>query len=169
MKILVGSKNRTKIHAVEMAFPQATVIGQDLPSDVSSQPFGDEETLQGAINRAKHAQNLSDGAYGIGLEGGVLVVLDELYLCNWGALVTPKGDIYKASGARILLPATFLPALEAGIELSELMNDYTKRNDIRHHEGAIGIFTNNLLLRDEMFSQVVQLLKGQWMYREGLE
>ena len=49
----------------------------------------------------------------------------------------------------------------------ELMNAYTKRHDIGHHEGAIGIFTNKLLLRDEMFSQVVQLLKGQWQYWEG--
>lgn len=169
MKIVVGSKNRTKIHAVERLFPEASVFGEDVPSDVSSQPFGDEETLQGAMNRAKHAQALSRGGYGIGLEGGVLLVLDELYLCNWGALVTPQGTIYQASGAKILLPATFLPALEAGTELSELMNAYTKRNDIRHHEGAIGIFTNHLLLRDEMFSQVVQLLKGQWMYWEALE
>lgn len=167
MKIIVASKNRTKIAAVQTVFPEATVIGQDFPSDVSSQPFGDEETLQGAINRAKHAMSLSADGFGIGLEGGVFVLSDELYLCNWGALMTAEGKLYKASGARIPLPQCFLRDLQAGTELSELMNAYTKRHDIGHHEGAIGIFTNKLLLRDEMFSQVVQLLKGQWQYWEG--
>src|SRR5699024_10188811 len=166
MKILVGSKNRTKIHAVEMAFPQATVIGQDLPSDVSPQPFGDEETLQGAINRAKHARNLSENSFGIGLEGGVIVTLDELYVCNWGALITPTGEIFTASGARVRLPQDFIAPLRTGKELSELMNAYTKRHDIRHKEGAIGIFTNGLLLRRKMFAQVVTLLKGQYEYVE---
>lgn len=169
MQIIVGSKNRTKVLAVKNTFPDATVIAKDLPSQVSAQPFGEEETLQGAVNRAKAAQQYNPSTYGIGLEGGVYTLEDELFLCSWGVLATPNGRIYKASGARIELPQEFLRPLKEGVELSELMNAYTKRHDIRHHEGAIGIFTQNLLRREEMFRQVVQLLKGQWLYGQAHE
>src|SRR5699024_3354256 len=125
---------------------------------------GDEETLEGAINRAKEAQALGPDSFGIGLEGGVIVTKGNLYVCNWGALVTPTGRLFTASGARVRLPDDFIAPLQSGVELSELMNAYTKRKDIRHKEGAVGVFTAGVLGRKEMFRQVVDLLKGQYLY-----
>src|SRR5690625_5255875 len=104
MKIIVGSKNPTKIKAVEGVFLNDEVISLDVPSNVSVQPFSDEETMLWAINRAKECLKASPNSIGIGLEGGVMYVEDKLYLCNWGALATPNGEIYTASGARIRLP-----------------------------------------------------------------
>lgn len=167
MKLIVGSKNQTKVQAVADVFTKATVIGADVPSDVAAQPFGDEETLQGALNRAKHAQELERHVFGVGLEGGVILTLGKLYVCNWGTLLTPEGNVYHASGARVRLPDAFIEPLKNGTELSELMNAYTKRHNIRHHEGAIGIFTNGLLKRQEMFAQVVTLLYGQYLHEKA--
>lgn len=42
------------------------------------------------------------------------------------------------------------------------MDAYTKKENVRSQEGAIGIFTNNLISRESMFTHVVQLLKGQY-------
>src|SRR5690625_2547871 len=164
MKIVIGSKNRTKIEAVKSVFPEGTFITKDVPSGVSPQPVGDEETLTGAINRAKACQNSEEDCIGIGLEGGVMYLQNELYLCNWGALVDDSGNVFTASGARIKLPPSFTEKIVRGYELSDIMNEHTERNDIRYHEGAIGIFTNDLVRRDEMFSHVVQLLRGQMEY-----
>lgn len=164
MDIIVGSKNPTKLRAVESVFSDSTIISLDVPSDVSVQPFSDEETMQGAINRATECARSSQKSIGIGLEGGVMYVADKLYLCNWGALVTHDEQIFTAAGARIRLPKEIETQLKAGFELGDLMDHYAEKQAVRNHEGAIGIFTNDLVARQEMFSHVVLLLRGQWEY-----
>ncbi|MDC3415801.1 DUF84 family protein [Aquibacillus salsiterrae] len=164
MQIFIGSKNPTKIKAVENEFPLFEIEAVDVSSKVSLQPFSDEETLEGAINRAKECATLAKGAIGIGLEGGVTEMESGLFLCNWGALVDEHGELYMASGARILLPNEVSSKLEKGIELGEIMDDYAKKKDVRKNEGAIGIFTNQLVGREEMFTHVMRLLRGQYEY-----
>ncbi|MFS0673120.1 DUF84 family protein [Ornithinibacillus sp. 179-J 7C1 HS] len=164
MKLIVGSKNPTKVNAVQDIFIDNEIIGIDVPSNVSSQPFSDEETMQGAINRAKLCTEVEKNSFGIGLEGGVMYVGDKLFLCNWGALVTPTGSTFIASGARVLLPKELEIPLKQGIELGAIMDEYANKIDVSIKEGAIGVFTNNLLSRKDMFAQVVTLLKGQYEY-----
>lgn len=164
MKIIIGSKNPTKIKAVQDVFKTAEVISMDVPSHVSLQPFSDEETQTGAINRAIQCAQSTSNAIGIGLEGGVMYIDNQLYLCNWGALVTPSHKILTASGARIVLPEEIVDKLKAGHELGDLMDDYALKKEVSKKEGAIGIFTNNLISRKEMFEHVVMLLRGQWEY-----
>ncbi|WP_249872042.1 DUF84 family protein [Oceanobacillus saliphilus] len=164
MHIVVGSKNPTKIEAVKDIFPEAEVTSLEVESGVRPQPFSDEETKQGAINRAMDCMKSEENAIGIGLEGGVMYVGQPLYLCNWGALVTPDGHIFTGSGARIVLPAEIEEGLKDGKELGDLMDGYAKKQEVRKNEGAIGIFTNDLVSRQEMFSHVVKLLRGQWEY-----
>lgn len=166
MKIIVGSQNPTKIKAVQSVFTNCTITSLKVASKVSSQPLTDEETMLGAINRAKGCLNSSKEALAIGLEGGVMYVNDQMYLCNWGALVTNNGDIYTASGARILLPKEIEGQLKTGLELGDLMDDYANKHSVRTKEGAIGIFTNNRVDRSQLFSHVVQLLRGQWEYNQ---
>lgn len=165
MRIIIGSNNQAKIRAVEEIFPNDIVIHKQVPSFVSEQPFSDEETREGAINRALRCiESEEDDVLGVGLEGGVMYIHDQLFLCNWGALVTKTKDIYTASGARILLPSSIANQLNAGMELGEVMAAYTRKKEVRHHKGAIGIFTNDLVSRKEMFAHVVKLLRGQWEF-----
>lgn len=164
MNLVIGSKNPTKIKAVEGIFPTYPVTSLDVPSNVSAQPFSDEETRQGAINRAMQCAKTNTNSVGIGLEGGVMYVESQLFLCNWGALVTENEEIYTASGARIVLPKVFDEKLKSGIELGDIMDHYAKKQGVRKKEGAIGVFTNDLISRQEMFAHVVKLLRGQWEY-----
>jgi inosine/xanthosine triphosphatase len=164
MEIIIGSKNPAKINAVKTVFPSYQVIAKDVESKVSVQPMSDEETRQGAINRARQCMQSAINVIGIGLEGGAMYVDNQLYLCNWGALVTANSDVYTASGARITLPKSFENELNSGTELGDLMDDYAKKKNVRQNEGAIGIFTNNLVSRQDMFVHVVKLLRGQWEF-----
>lgn len=164
MKVAVGSKNKTKVQAVEHVLQEAEVISLSVPSHVSAQPFSDEETLQGAKNRARLAMEEGNADIGIGLEGGVVETEAGLLLCNWGALVTKEGKEFIAGGARIPLPNEFLQPLKEGKELSEIMNEYMKRHDIGSSEGAMGILTNNYVTRTDLFVHVTKLLAGQYMY-----
>ncbi|UFT98142.1 DUF84 family protein [Radiobacillus kanasensis] len=161
-KIFVGSKNPAKLLAVESVFTESTILPLDVPSLVSAQPLSDKETLEGAINRAKACAAKEAGALGIGLEGGVMDFLDKLYICNWGALVDESGELYVAAGARFPLPQEFRQPLQDGKELGDIMDEYVNRKNIRKKEGAVGIFTDGQITRDQMFSHVIQILKGQY-------
>ncbi|CAM3535343.1 DUF84 family protein [Cytobacillus oceanisediminis] len=168
MKIIIGSKNPAKIMAVQTAFSdyEAEIISNDVPSGVSDQPFSDEETIKGAINRAFGALEISGGQIGIGLEGGVQKTEYGLFLCNWGALAEEGKSPIIGGGARIPLPEEVSARLLAGEELGPVMDDYAKKVNVRKNEGAVGIFTNGQVNRSEMFSHVMKLLIGQYEYRK---
>lgn len=164
-QIVLGSTNKAKWQAVkewmEQNNSEMTLTAQQVPSFVSDQPYGDEETMQGAINRADGALKTSGAAYGIGLEGGLMTIGDTLYLCNWGALAAADGRIVVASGARVPLPKDLACQLQSGEELGVVIDRYAQGNDLRHHTGTIGILTRGAVTRITMFQHVVTLLFGQ--------
>ena len=172
MKIIIGSNNPAKVAAVKNAFhyQQTEFLSLDIPSGVSEQPFSDEETIKGAINRAVGALKMGNGDIGIGLEGGVQESAQGLLLCNWGALASMNMmEPIIAGGARFLLPHEIADRLRAGEELGPVMDDYAKKENVRKNEGAVGIFTNGLINRSEMFSHIMNLLVGQFYYQKLLE
>lgn len=164
MSLVIGSTNQTKIKAVKTIFPDCSLKAISVSSDVSPQPIGDEETLKGAMNRAKNAQLQNPQTFAIGLEGGVMYIQENIYLNSWGVIITPEGKLYTAAGARIPLPNEFKSKLNQQIELGKLMDDYTKRENIGKNEGAIGIFTSSYFTRVDLFAQVMLILKGQIEY-----
>lgn len=168
--IALGSQNKAKKSAVREAFDQCkyTIELQavDAPSQVSEMPFSDEETMEGARNRAEYCFIHTDADLAIGLEGGVTETPFGLFLCNWGTLISRSGQVYFASGARIKLPDEVAIELKKGRELSNVMDEYCQREDIRSHEGAIGIFTNGRIDRSAMFVHVLIQLIGQMEYAQ---
>lgn len=164
MKIILGSKNKAKQSAVKLVYPTETVETIDVPSFVSDQPFSDKETLTGAINRANEIHKQFPNHLAIGLEGGVMRLHDHLFLCNWGALVDPHNQLYIASGARIPLPSELVVELDRGQELGRVIDSFANKIDVRQSEGTIGILTENIVTREEMFAHVVKQLKGQYLF-----
>jgi inosine/xanthosine triphosphatase len=169
MKIIIGSNNPAKVAAVKNAFhyQQTEFLSLDVPSGVSEQPFSDDETIKGAINRAVGALEKGNGEIGIGLEGGVQESPHGLLLCNWGALASKEREPIIAGGARFLLPEEIANRLRTGEELGPVMDDYAKQENVRKNEGAVGIFTNGLINRSEMFSHIMNLLVGQYHYQKA--
>jgi inosine/xanthosine triphosphatase len=164
--VAIGTTNQAKIAAVKAIFSseQYALVPTNVPSNVSAQPLSDHETRQGAINRAKHALQKENADIGIGLEGGVMEIDGELWLCNWGALADRDGTVITAGGARILLPFEVAEGIRKGRELGDVMAEYTGKRNIRHKEGAIGVFTNGYVDRAGMFRHIVQLLAGQYEF-----
>ncbi|MFC5604467.1 DUF84 family protein [Sporosarcina koreensis] len=170
MKFIIGSTNQAKVNAaravIESHFPGSELEEVKVPSGVKDQPFGDEETRTGALNRATNAANEQGDAIGIGLEGGVRVVGEEMFVCNWGALALPSGKSFTAGGAQIPLPEEIASELRDGRELGIVVDEYFKASGIRFSEGAIGMFTAHAVTRDKLFEHVMQLLIGQLKYYE---
>lgn len=167
--VVIGSTNRIKIGACRKVLEPFgyQVIGKEVDSMVSDQPKTDEETIQGAVQRAF---NLQEGYLRIGLEAGVTYQSGVLYLVNWGALVDENENVFLAGGTRIPLPKVIEQLImQDGLELSDAMEEYFHQINIKHNEGAIGYFTSNLVVREEIFIHIVKLLYGQYLYfkKEG--
>ncbi len=160
-KVAIGSTNPVKVNAVKAHF-KGEVVGVSVESGVADQPWGDEETLLGAKQRAIAAMEKGHSTIGIGLEGGVQMVGEHLYVCNWGALVDEIGNEVVAGGARFPLPEEIKKKLELGEELGPVISDYARRVDVSKKEGAIGVFTNGAVTRTDMYEQLVSLLVGQY-------
>lgn len=164
-RVYLGSKNPAKVDAVMEVFNGFQLVTFAVDSGVSSQPKSDEETIRGALNRAR---SLPADGLRVGLEGGLEIHNDMLFLVNWGVLIDKMENIYYAGGTRIPLPSKFKkPLLNGKKELSELIDEYTNQKDIRSNEGTIGIFTNNLVVRKDIFVHICKLLYGQFLYKKG--
>lgn len=165
LKLAVASTNPAKINAVTDCMKElglhTEISAAETASGVSAQPFSNEETRQGAINRAVAALG-HNFDLAIGLEGGVYELEGTMYVCNWGALASSAGKIYTAGGAQIPLPEEIAMELRNGKELGPVMDDYANETGIRHHKGAIGILTDGLINRGEMFGHIVTILIGQY-------
>ncbi|QTD41382.1 DUF84 family protein [Sporosarcina sp. Te-1] len=168
MEFVIGSTNQAKVSAVhkvlQLHAPEFHLHEVKVPSGVKDQPIGDEETRQGAINRAMNAAAKFQGAIGIGLEGGVRMLEGQMYVCNWGALVLPDQTVFSAGGAQIPLPNEIADELKMGKELSAAVESYFNARGIQHSGGAMGMFTSHAVDRDALFEHVMQLLIGQFNY-----
>lgn len=95
MKIAVGTENKVKLDAVKRGFEKAgftdfTVVGVNVPSGISEQPFGETETLLGAKNRAQRTlDSYSDADIVIGIESGIME--DNCDLAIIYCLTEPEG------------------------------------------------------------------------------
>lgn len=165
-KVAVGSNNPIKIQAVKNAFGNEDI--QVIPcaalSKVRAQPLSDEETLQGAINRARDCLEKTNSTLAIGLEAGVVFLQDQVFLCHWGAINDNNQNTYFTNGPLILLPSEYRKALNEGKNLEDIMHYSTGIESLGTKEGAIGIFTQNYLNREQVLTQIVRVLVGQYRY-----
>lgn len=169
LKIAIGTLNPAKVLAVKnvFQFKENEILPTKVPSGVSDQPFSDEETMEGAVNRAIAARKKENADIGIGLEGGVVETPKGLFLVNWGALCTRDDEVFVAGGARIPLPKEVADGVRAGKELGVVMNEYTNKLDVGKNEGAIGVFTSKEVSRADMFTHILKLVIGQYKFAKN--
>src|SRR5438270_7613502 len=129
----LGSTNPAKVAAVRAALarlaPGCAVVPLGTASGVGHQPFGDEATRAGALERARQALAASGADIAFGLEGGVelqpgggAAAGERVWLLSWVAAVDPRGRTGYASGLRMLLPPSLASGLRAGEELGTLVD-----------------------------------------------
>ncbi len=160
MLIIVGSANPCKIASVKetlQLYPQfasATIIGKEVTSDVSVQPFSLEEIIRGARNRAQHAFTNCD--YSIGIESGIM----NVPYAETGAMDISACTIF--DGTRYYLGLS--PAFEYPSVIMNILNKkkdvndaffelgFTQDRKIGNEQGSIGFLTEGRIPR-KMFTQ----------------
>ncbi len=161
LKIAVGSTNPVKLAAVQAvlsrAFPAAQFVAQAVPSGVPNQPWGDDETRQGAENRARTVRHQTGAHFGVGLEGGLVQTPVGLMTCAWCVMVNDNGLAGYGGGVRILLPPPVERHLRRHGELGPAMDALVNERNTKQGRGAVGILTNGLIDRQSAYEQLVAM------------
>ncbi len=156
MLIAIGSKNPAKLKAAKLAlkklFPKAEIIAVDVRSNVSTQPKSDEESIKGAINRAKLALKKTNADFAIGMEGGMHKIGKNYFESGWIAVIDKNGKIGLGSSARWQVSQKISKPLLKGKELAEVINELTARDNVHIKEGVMGLITNGHLPRHISYS-----------------
>lgn len=167
MLIVLGSENKAKLRACQMVvdrlFPGASILCIKVPSGVSDQPKSDEETMRGAVNRARAAREAHDADFGIGMEGGYQQIGGQHFECGWMAVIDREGRVGLGTSARFELSQKIHERLEAGLELADVIDEIAGRSDIRNQEGAMGVLTNGHLPRDMAYSHGLLFAFGRFV------
>ena len=179
MYFFVGTTNKAKLDAVRLAtkvmWPDAVIIGYEVESGVAVQPMTDDETKLGSENRARRSlqlgrekhQNLAHlDSLGVGLEGGVTIIGDELWSTVWVTVVDQEGQLFSANGARIKLAPQIAQPILNGEEMGPVVEQLTGTVDIKQKQGMLGIVTKNYATRSEEYGAIAKLAVGLWFGRE---
>jgi inosine/xanthosine triphosphatase len=170
MYIAIGStnpvKNNASKHVLSSVYANVTFTSVDVPSGVSDQPWGNDETRRGAFNRAKTALVKTKSDMAIGLEGGVQEIETGLYTCAWCVIVDQTGKVGIGGNSCVRLPDEVATAVRSGLELGAAMDQLTGQKNTKHQLGAIGFLTNGLSSRQEAYEILIKMALAPFLLPE---
>jgi inosine/xanthosine triphosphatase len=128
-------------------------------------PLTQHEILNGARNRAfftyKNITKSNPIDFAIGMEGGVYLTneidqnSDQAILQNWVYIYNGQKGYFGCSAGIPLPPAISRPLFEQYMELAEVIDRASGKEDVRSKNGAFGVLTNDLYTRSDAFEQAV--------------
>jgi inosine/xanthosine triphosphatase len=167
--VAVGSRNPVKVAAVRAVLarvaPEADVRGIAVASTVPDQPVGDDETIRGAVARARAAREATGAELGVGLEGGVVVNANgSMRTCAWAAVVGRDGREGVGGSLAMPLPTPVAALIrEEGLELGAAMDHLTGVHGTKHGKGAVGILTAGLVDRQQAYEVILAYALAPWL------
>jgi len=172
--VAVGSTRRPKLNAVWEALTvfgpsldpdaQFDVVGVEVESGVNHTPQSRAELMAGARQRADAVARLAQQrnepwGYFVGLEGGLDVVHQGeerlVFLENWAYVSDGARGAYGQSGSILLPPALAVEVVDKDVELAQAIDAFADGQGIRDAQGAWGVFTKNLITRQDAFRAAV--------------
>eukprot|EP01080_Neovahlkampfia_damariscottae_P005094 gene5094-8693_t len=160
MKIIVGSLNPVKINcaknAFEKYFKDIECQGIAVKSGVSDQPITQDETFDGAKNRATALFELNkkenlNGDYFIGIEGGAFKYYEKWFELGCFCIIDKEGKVAYGCSPMFELPNSIGEKLLNGTELGELVDDLTGQKNSKQAGGAVAYFSKNILTRQSLY------------------
>lgn len=158
LKYALGTNNEAKVKAVRMATGSEPVC-LSVSSGISGQPLSEEETIKGAINRAKAARlEAGEGFVGLGLEGGL--TFDSVHTNQWyliSVCTAWNGEqLSIGKGLAFPIPSAAVDRIKReGIELSAVIDEWSGTAGSNHRGGAYGLLTEGRIQRAEVFRDAV--------------
>ena len=166
--LIVASQNPVKIAAASaacqaMGFDVGQGQGVAVASGVPDQPWGHEQTRQGAYNRVLAAQKLHPNAQmWVGLEGGVdwqenAQGTKQLVCFAWGVVLDKNGGYGEACTATLSLPPKVAELVAGGMELGLADDQVFAQLNSKQQGGATGILTDGVINREAYYTHALTL------------
>ena len=164
MKIKLGSRNVAKVGALREViesyalFKDAELIAIEIDSGVSPHPKSLDETVQGAINRARGS--FADCDYSFGIEAGLMLVpftkTGRMETC--ACAVYDGKNVYIGLSSAFEYPPVITRMILSGIEGSDAvriagLTDHVKLGNTEG--GLIGLLTKGRVSRKEYTKQAI--------------
>lgn len=133
------------------------VTGINVSSGVSDQPMTDEETRQGALNRAKNAmKSYASADFWVGIEGGIEEQYGEMLAFAW-VVILSKHQQGQSRTSTFSLPPAVTQLIHQGIELGHANDQVFDEHNSKTSGGAVGTLTKGILDRTAYYVQPVLL------------
>jgi len=171
INICVGSLNPTKVNAVKQAFSRYfinfKVYNIKAESEVSKQPIGLKNIIDGAINRAKNSLNflinrrkIKYNIYGVGIEAGLVEVPNtktgfmDFQFC---AIIDENKQISLGSGIAFEYPNFVINQIleDQDTEIGDIIGNLAQNKNLKNESGAISFLSKNVITRIEILAQAV--------------
>ena len=157
--VAVASQNPVKVNATRQAFVQLfprrewCVVGVATESGVSDQPMSDEETLRGAMNRARNVQQLHpEASFWIGIEGGCAEQYGQMWVFAW-VVVLSQSRTERAKTSMFALPEHIAALVQQGIELGTATDMVFGQHNSKHKDGVVGMLSQGHIDRTAYYIQ----------------
>lgn len=157
-RIIVCSKNKAKNEAVqnvlEQYFDEFEIISLETNSNVSETPIGDDEGIEGCLNRIKDARNQNNtGDLYIAMEGILDSTKYGTFLCGWTTIYNLKDDeYYYGCSAKVKIPDEVMNKFDKSLRLSDVVSEFvgSSESEVSIY-GTNGIITNGVYTRTDEF------------------
>ena len=160
MKVTVGSLNPVKLNAtrniLEKIYGEIDISSKDVDSGVPDQPFGLDQTIQGAMNRAKTAYS-DECDLSVGIESGLMETPNTLtgYIdLQWCAIFDGK-NITLGVSSGFEYPPEVVKEVLSGVEVGDVMDRITGVANLGTKKGAVSHLSRDMLNRTENTEQCV--------------
>lgn len=168
MRVVVGSKNPTKIEGTRLAFEQffgkVEVLGVEVKT--KDQPF-DEETIEGAIKRALLSYS-EDFDFSVGIEAGLFRVPKTIsgYMDFQVAAIYNGKRFTLGFGPGFEYPLEVVELAKSGVEVGKTMEKISGIEGIGKKFGAIHFLSKGAISRVELSKLAVTMALIPWINEE---
>ncbi len=169
MKVVVGSKNPTKIEGTRLAFQQffedVEVIGMEVETKFK-QPFN-EDTLAGAIERALKVYS-DEFDFSVGIEAGLISTKHTLTgFMDFQVAVIYNGEKFTVGfGPGFEYPRIVVDNALMGIEVGKTMEKISGIEKLGWKFGAVHYLSKGAISRTELSRIAVTMALIPWLNRE---
>ncbi|MEI6843228.1 MAG: inosine/xanthosine triphosphatase [bacterium] len=158
MKIAIGTTSELKVRALKSAMGRlsidAEVIQIKTDSKVSSQPFGYEEMIIGATNRATQCKNEINSDISIAVESGLVEIGENYFDIACVCAISKDGNKSFAYSAGYLVPEWMIKEIkEDGTELGFITQRLSGDSD----KDPLKYFSGSIIKREELLSEAIIL------------
>lgn len=178
LRVAVGSTNEAKIRAVRNVFAQVfglvEVTSVEPSGQAKKQPMEDQ-TIEGAIVRAKEALARTSADFGVGIEAGLFFnrALGKYLDVQYCVVVDASDHMTVGHGPGFEYPPEVVRSVLQGGTVGDTMSRITGIDDIGRKQGSIGYLSEGLMDRTSL-SEIAVLMAlipriRRELYEEGYQ